>query len=667
MYKGIAAIWISLVIIFSAIVIINDTVPKVKGTTFTVDDDGPADFTTIQEAVDAAISGDTIFVFNGTYYENVVVNKTINLTGENKNDVIIDGEKNGPALLIKDIIDVSISSLSIHNGSSSSGSLNMDNASCTLSNCNVNGSQGDDSLMWAENGSPGVSSTDSIFFISNSTIYGGAGGDYIDNTVFSQAGDGGEGITLINTNAKIADSYIKGGRGGQLKDQDPWWDDHVGENGDGNNAILIEESGLEISFCDIRSGSGKQSGNFYTQAGNCIEGTNSNLTVHNNYFNAEIEETGNAIIIDNLGSTDNKIEIKSNEFEWCNIGLNLIGVTNSTIERNLIDKCFTGIKVSECSPQIVNSTISMSLSFPLSYVAFDVGSDSHPIAINTTYGYGDLQISPGSDLTIAWFVSVEVKNQTDVPVEDAVIYINDTFGSNVVTKITGSSGLVEWIPVNESFITSNSIINYTPHYVSALKNTMFGYIFPNQSIDQNRNFIIVLNLTSYFQEMEPGWNLVSIPLSVWDTSLPEIFKEINGEYNAVQIYNTSSINDPWKHYHTTKPSQLQDLHDIDHTMGFWIHIIKQEGSNLIIIGNLFISNQTITLRPGWNLVGYPSHRSHNRTAGLNNLAFGPEIDAIQWFDSSTKTWHFLEEGDFFVPGRGYWIHSKVETTWKVPI
>jgi len=59
--------------------------------TWTVDDDGSADFHTIQEAINAANPGDTIFVYNGTYYEKIVLNKRVLLVGEHPESTIIDG------------------------------------------------------------------------------------------------------------------------------------------------------------------------------------------------------------------------------------------------------------------------------------------------------------------------------------------------------------------------------------------------------------------------------------------------------------------------------------------------------------------------------------------------------------------------------------------------
>jgi hypothetical protein len=51
----------------------------------------PDDYPTIQEAINNANEGDTVFVTNGTYCENVVVNKTIVLTGESSENTVVDG------------------------------------------------------------------------------------------------------------------------------------------------------------------------------------------------------------------------------------------------------------------------------------------------------------------------------------------------------------------------------------------------------------------------------------------------------------------------------------------------------------------------------------------------------------------------------------------------
>jgi parallel beta-helix repeat protein len=57
--------------------------------TWIVDDDGPADFSTIQEAINAANAGDTVFVKAGAYSEPIQIDKTLALVGENKSTTVI--------------------------------------------------------------------------------------------------------------------------------------------------------------------------------------------------------------------------------------------------------------------------------------------------------------------------------------------------------------------------------------------------------------------------------------------------------------------------------------------------------------------------------------------------------------------------------------------------
>jgi len=51
----------------------------------------PDDYPTIQEAINAANQGDTVYVRAGTYCESIVVDKTLSLMGENRSTTVIDG------------------------------------------------------------------------------------------------------------------------------------------------------------------------------------------------------------------------------------------------------------------------------------------------------------------------------------------------------------------------------------------------------------------------------------------------------------------------------------------------------------------------------------------------------------------------------------------------
>ena len=69
----------------------------------------------IQGAINNASEGDRIFALSGTYYENVVVNKTISLMGENRGTTIIDGNRSGISVLILSN-DVIVSGFTIRSG-----------------------------------------------------------------------------------------------------------------------------------------------------------------------------------------------------------------------------------------------------------------------------------------------------------------------------------------------------------------------------------------------------------------------------------------------------------------------------------------------------------------------------------------------------------------------
>ena len=53
---------------------------------------GPGNYTNIQDAINNASDGDTVFVYNGIYPGGIIVDKSIVLKGEDRNATIIDGD-----------------------------------------------------------------------------------------------------------------------------------------------------------------------------------------------------------------------------------------------------------------------------------------------------------------------------------------------------------------------------------------------------------------------------------------------------------------------------------------------------------------------------------------------------------------------------------------------
>ena len=111
MRKILVGIIILLLLIPSVVSIsINNTTQSKNGNILYVGGIGPGNYTRIQNAIDNASDGDTVFVYNESspYYENIIIDKSISLIGENKNNNIIDGSNKKIAVkVIADYVNIS--------------------------------------------------------------------------------------------------------------------------------------------------------------------------------------------------------------------------------------------------------------------------------------------------------------------------------------------------------------------------------------------------------------------------------------------------------------------------------------------------------------------------------------------------------------------------------
>ena len=86
-----------------------------KNNTLYVGGSGIGNYTYIQEAIDNSSVNDTIFVFNGVYNESILIDKSINLEGFDKNFTIIQSNQSLYNIYIKSS-KVNISNFTIKNG-----------------------------------------------------------------------------------------------------------------------------------------------------------------------------------------------------------------------------------------------------------------------------------------------------------------------------------------------------------------------------------------------------------------------------------------------------------------------------------------------------------------------------------------------------------------------
>ncbi len=111
-----------------------------RGNWLYVGGSGPGNYTAIQDAVNDANNGDIIYVYSTSspYYEHVMINKSIELIGENKNTTVIDGNHIGIVLTVS-ADDVHIEGFTIQRSGlqwwNTSGIALIDCKNCIISLC----------------------------------------------------------------------------------------------------------------------------------------------------------------------------------------------------------------------------------------------------------------------------------------------------------------------------------------------------------------------------------------------------------------------------------------------------------------------------------------------------------------------------------------------------
>lgn len=164
--------------------------------------------------------------------------------------------------------------------------------------------------------------------------------------------------------------------------------------------------------------------------------------------------------------------------------------------------------------------------------------------------------------------------------------------------------------------------------------------------------------------LKDGWNMISIPYQLADTSISEVLASISSSYQSIFTYDAESME--WKYYIPNNGFPVENgLGEFAPGRGYWI---EATSSAELWISEERISDVSIPLFNGWNLIGCISPSSQPVSEALSSI--DGKYRSILHYDCESNEWQFymlFPDGAIIIhkltsiePGKAYWIDVSVE-------
>jgi hypothetical protein len=160
-------------------------------------------------------------------------------------------------------------------------------------------------------------------------------------------------------------------------------------------------------------------------------------------------------------------------------------------------------------------------------------------------------------------------------------------------------------------------------------------------------------VAKYNNNLDAGKHLISAPLILGNESISSVLQTV--DYNIAWYYNNTDLLDPWKSYNPLKP--VNDLMTVNRSIALWVEVLSD--SNFTIAG-VVPSSTNISLKQGWNLVGYPSFIERDVSVVLSAIPY----ERVEGYSPIPPQFlKIYNDNDIMKPGFGYWVKAGSDDVW----
>jgi parallel beta-helix repeat protein len=511
----------------------------------------PENYTSIQEAINAAVPGDTIHVNNGVYHENIIINKTLTLVGEDPETTVIEGSSANLSTVYvygTNVNDIILRNFTIRGSPSYWGVYLLGSPNCTIENNVISNNHGGIIADSSDNGT-----------FTNNTITG----NMYEGLFFFQS----SGHTMRN-NTISGNLYNFG-------IEESTFDDDI----DKSNLV----NGKHIYFLRNETGATIDP-NTYPDIGylaliNCSDLTIQDLNFTNNVIGITLEQTNNTIL-------------RNNTYANNAVGAAVQDSTNNTLSDNNITNNGQGITLTD-SPH--NTLRNNNLTANQQHIVISGNELSHFLQdIDTSntvdtklvryiINQTDLTITPNTLPNTGYLGLVNCQNVTvqDLTMQNNILLV--AFSQNLtVSENTITQGGISLQDVSNGSINVNTLADGSTAGISIIDSSNNEVATNNITQHANQGMLLGSSEDNMIIENDVAENTIGVELD--DSTNNAIIGNnitLNKDYgillttsNNNTIYHNNFIDNAvpgWQAVSGNSPSILNNTWDNGYPSGgnFW--------------------------------------------------------------------------------------------------